>query len=133
MNFDRENPEHAQFAKDVKDYVSLHDSTVAIRKETNRQLAQAKASMAQLADSISEVMAREGWQELQLSDGSGKLKRAESKRTESLKKSHILAELAVALGDKRGAEEALERMLGQRAVQVKGTLRRTHHKAASAD
>lgn len=110
------------FRNCVKTYVELHDEIAASSKHLS-ELRKKKDAIGQL---IVEFMKHKGIDECELQDNGGKLVRRESKRTETLKKEHILQEIMGLVGqDSSRANSCLENIYGKRTVEVKETLTRT--------
>lgn len=111
-----------EFRHCVKAYVELHDEIASSSKHLS-ELRKKKDAIGQL---IVDFMKHKGIDECELQDNGGKLVRRESKRTEALKKEHILAEIMSLVGqDSQRAQGSLENIYNKRAVEVKDTLSRT--------
>jgi hypothetical protein len=111
-----------EFRNCVKAYVELHDEIASSTKHLS-ELRKKKDAIGQL---IVEFMKNKGIDECELQDNGGKLVRRESKRTEALRKEHILNELLTLVGqDNTRAQTSLENIYGKRAVEIKETLSRT--------
>lgn len=111
-----------EFRNCVKTYVELHDEIASSTKHLS-ELRKKKDAIGQL---IVEFMKHRGIDECELQEGGGKLVRRESKRTEVLKKEHILQELLhLTNNDSTRAQSCLDNIYGKRGVEVKDTLTRT--------
>lgn len=111
-----------EFKNCVKTYVELHDEIAASSKHLS-ELRKKKDAIGQL---IVGFMRHRGIDECELQDGGGKLVRKESKRTEILKKDHILQELLSLTGnDSTRAQSSLDNIYNKRTVEVKDMLTRT--------
>lgn len=111
-----------EFKTCVKTYVDLHDEIAASAKHLS-ELRKKKDAMGQL---IVDFMKHRGIDECELQDNGGKLVRRESKRTEALKKEHILTELMQLVGHDSGrAQSSLDSIFGKRTVEIKDVLSRT--------
>lgn len=111
-----------EFKNCVKTYVDLHDEITASSKHLS-ELKKKKDAIGQL---IVDFMKHRGIDECELQDNGGKLVRRESKRTETLKKEHILQELMMLVGnDSSRAQECLEKIYNKRGVETKEVLSRT--------
>ena len=105
----------------VKTYVDLHDEIAAAAK----QLSTLRKKKDAMGDLIVEFMKRSNIDECELQHG-GKLVRKESKRTEALKKEHIVAELMHLLhNDSARAQTSLENIYAKRGTETKDVLTRT--------
>lgn len=114
--------EAEEFRSCVKAYVDLYDEITAAGKHLS-ELRKKKDAIGQM---IVEFMKSKGIDECELQDNGGKLVRKESKRTETLKKEHILAEIMGLVGhDEARAASCLDNMLSKRAVETKDMLSRT--------
>ena len=114
--------EAGDFKSCVKTYVELHDEIAASSKHLS-ELRKKKDAMGQL---IVEFMKQRSIDECELPDNGGKLVRKESKRTEALKKEHIINELMQLVGhDSTRAHSCLENIFNKRAVETKDVLTRT--------
>ena len=102
-------------------YIELGDEI----ERTSKEMREVKKRKDALGNTILERMRAQDIDVCQLGDG-GKLVRKSTKRVESLKKDHILKELCAALGgDEQRAENVLNNINSQRAVDVKESLQRT--------
>lgn len=111
-----------EFRNCVKVYVELHDEIASSTKHLS-ELRKKKDAIGQL---IVDFMKHRGIDECELQDNGGKLVRKESKRTETLKKEHIMTELLQLVGqDATRAQSSLDTIFGKRGVEVKDTLTRT--------
>lgn len=108
------------FRNCVKKYVDLHDELTTASKHLS-ELRKQKDAIGQL---IVDFMKHKQIDECELQNG-GKLVRRESRRTEALKKEHILQELVALTGNETNAERCLETIYSKRGVEVKDTLTRT--------
>jgi vacuolar-type H+-ATPase subunit D/Vma8 len=109
------------FRAAVTTYVDLHDEIAAAAK----QLATLRKKKDAIGDLIVEFMKRSNIDECELQQG-GKLVRKESKRTEALKKEHIVAELMALLhNDSTRAQSSLENIYAKRGTETKDVLSRT--------
>jgi hypothetical protein len=114
-----------QFRETVKSYVSLHDQLA----ETSKALRDLRKKKVELSDAITKHMKELEIGECVLNDG--KLILRQSKKTEALKKEHIIRELQTILGgDSEKAEASVNNILNKRNVQVSEALRRTRNKDA---
>lgn len=109
-----------EFREAVKAYIELHDEI----QKTMKELREVKQRKEALGSTILDCMRDMDIDVCQLPDG-GRLVRKQTKRVESLKKQHILKELASALGDEVRAESVVNNIFSQRAVAVSETLSRT--------
>lgn len=111
-----------EFRSCVKTYVELHDEIASATKHLS-ELRKKKDAIGQL---IVGFMKHHAIDECELQDGNGKLVRRESKRTEVLKKEHILQELmALTNNDSGRAQACLDNIYSKRGVELKDTLART--------
>lgn len=111
-----------EFKNCVKTYVDLHDEIASSAKHLS-ELRKKKEAIGQL---IVEFMKQRGIDECELQDNGGKLVRKESKRTETLKKEHILEELMKLVAqDTSRAQSCLETIYSRRGVVTNETLTRT--------
>ena len=111
-----------EFKNCVKAYVELHDEIAASSKHMS-ELRKKKEAIGQL---IVQFMKDRGIDECELQDGGGKLIRRESRRTETLKKEHILDEIMRLVNNDSGlANTSLDNIMGKRGVAVSETLTRT--------
>lgn len=110
----------AEFREAVKVYIDLHDEIQRAMKE----LRDVKKRKEALGTTILDFMRDMDIDVCQLPDG-GRLVRKQTKRVESLKKTHIMKELSVALGDEVRAEAVANNIFSQRSVAMKETLSRT--------
>lgn len=109
-----------EFREAVKVYIELHDEI----QKTMKELREVKKRKEALGNTILECMREMDIDVCQLADG-GRLVRKQTKKVESLKKGHILKELASALGDEVRAETVVNNIFSQRTVAVSETLSRT--------
>lgn len=105
------------FKNAVKEYVQLHDQII----EASRSMKDIKKRKEALGDAVLEYMRTKDIDELQMVDG--KLMRKQSKKTESLKKEHIINELKRV--DPSTAENIFINICSQRQVETKDSLKRT--------
>lgn len=111
-----------EFRNCVRMYVEYHDQIAAASKHQN-EMKKKKDAVGKL---IVEFMKSKNIDECELQDSGGKLVRRESKRTEPLKKEHILQELLPLVSqDASRADAVLELMMQKRAVETKDVLTRT--------
>lgn len=104
----------------VEAYIQLHDEI----NKSNKQLRELKKQMQGVGDVILKWMKSQAVDVCELSDG--KLVRKVSKRTESLKKEHVLEELKkLTKGDEAAATVSLNNIFANRAVAEKEVLTRT--------
>lgn len=110
------------FRNCVKTYVELHDEIAS----SSKHLSELRKKKEAIGELIMEFMKHKGIDECELQDNGGKLVRKESKRTETLKKEHILQELMVLLGqDNSRAQTCLDNIYSKRGVEVSERLTRT--------
>jgi hypothetical protein len=110
-----------KFREAVTLYVELNDEIT----QTMKELREVKKRKDALGNTILECMRTRDVDECQLPDG-GRLVRKASKRTETLKKEHILDELKTTLGvDESKAEAVLNNIYSKRGLVIKETLSRT--------
>lgn len=110
-----------EFKSCVKTYVDLHDEIAAATKH----LSELRKKKEAIGDMVVQFMRHRGIDECALQEG-GKLVRRESKRTEALKKEHIVTELlAVLQNDASRAQACLENIYNKRGVETKDVLTRT--------
>jgi hypothetical protein len=109
-----------EFREAVKVYIGLHDEI----QKTMKELRDVKKRKEDLGATILDCMREMDIDVCQLPDG-GRLVRKQTKKVESLKKNHILKEIASALGDEVRAEAVVNNIFSQRAVAVSETLSRT--------
>ena len=115
-----------EFKNCVKTYVDLHDEITASSKHLS-ELRKKKDAIGHL---VVAFMKQRGIDECELQDNGGKLVRRESKRTEALKKEHILEEILLLVGqDATRASSCLETIMGKRSVETKDTITRVHARA----
>jgi hypothetical protein len=131
--FDPTDHTHAEFRRNVKDWLAAHDGECRVKKECKEMLEPLRSTKKALNDKILSFMQVNGWQHVDLSDKSGKLKCAQAKRTETLKASHILQVLGEHLGDPAAAEQLHAAMLGKREVKLVDTLKRTRTRGGGGD
>lgn len=113
--------ENVDFRQAVKLYIELHDEI----QQAARDMKEVRKRKDALGETILECMRKQDIEECHLPDDGGRLVRKSSKRTESLKKEHILKELTDGLGiDATKAEETLNNIFSQRNMVVKETLSR---------
>lgn len=106
----------------VKSYAALHDEITAAAKH----LGELRKKNEAVGEVILQFMKQKGIDECELPEHGGKLVRKESKRTEALKKEHILTELLkLASNDSTRAEQCLENIMSHRNIQMKDVLSRT--------
>lgn len=117
----------ADFKDAVKAYVTLHDELT----ESAKHLRDLKKRKADLGESILEFMKTREIDELQMHDG--KLVRRQAKRTESIKKDHILNELKSVMSDPAQAETVYSNMCSKRSVEVRDALKRTRVRGVTVD
>jgi len=129
--FDASDSAHLEFKDDVKEWLSHHENEQAIRQELSALLAPVKARKAELTERIMQFMHRNGWSHIDFGEKNVKVARAQTKRTESLKKQHILEVLTPVVGQR--AEELLARMMELRQVTTQDTLKRTAIKGGAED
>jgi len=111
-----------EFRNCVKTYVELHDEI----STSTKHLSELRKKREAIGELIVEFMKQRGIDECELQDNGGKLVRRESKRTETLKKDHILAELLPLLAnDSARAQACLDNMFSKRQVETKEVLTRT--------
>lgn len=115
-------PAEDDFKGAVKAYIDIHDQLANASKE----LRGIRKKKAELADVIVQYMRTNDIDECALQDG--KLIRKQTKRLEPLKKEHILAELAKAVGEPK-AEDLLVNIYSNRAVNDKDVLQRTRKRS----
>ena len=128
---DPRDPAHKAFKDDVHTYVQLIDAKRDLQQRLRAELREADAQMAGLSDRITAFMRQNGLPGVELGDGSGKLNRRRAKKTEALKKEHILAELMqVFEGDGSRAAATLHGIVGRRGVEHREALRRTRTRVA---
>lgn len=114
--------EPEEFKDCVKTYVSLHDEITA----ASRQLSELRKKREAIGHLIVQFMKSKNIDECELQDNGGKLVRRESKRTETLKKDHILAEIMPLVNnDADRAKLCIEAIFNKRTVEVKDVLSRT--------
>lgn len=105
----------------VNKYVELSDQIAEVGVELVA-LRKKKDAMGEL---VMQVMQQGDIQVLELTEQGGKLIRRESKRTEALKKEHILDELMLLTGnDATRAQASLEKIYNKRTLVVKDALSR---------
>ena len=110
-----------EFRSCVKAYVELHDEIATSAKH----LSELRKKKDAIGDIIVGFIKTRGIDECELQQG-GKLVRRESRRTEALKKDHIVAELMQLVNnDAARAQSALENIYNKRAVEVRDALTRT--------
>lgn len=110
-----------EFRSCVKAYVDLHDEIAT----SSKHLSELRKKKDAIGDMIVAFMKDRGIDECELQQG-GKLVRRESRRTEALKKDHIVAELMQLLNnDATRAQSSLENIYGKRGVEVRDALTRT--------
>lgn len=106
----------------VKTYVELHDEIAS----SSKHLSELRKKKEAIGELIMEFMKHKGIDECELQDNGGKLVRKESKRTETLKKEHILQELMPLLNqDNTRAETVLNNIYNKRNVEISERLTRT--------
>lgn len=111
-----------EFRSCVKTYVELHDEIFA----STKHLSELRKKREAIGELIVEFMKHRGIDECELQDNGGKLVRRESKRTETLKKDHIMAELLPLVGhDSTRAHACIENIFNKRQVESKQVLTRT--------
>lgn len=114
--------EPEEFKECVKTYVSLHDEITSASK----QISELRKKRDAIGGLIVEFMKSKNIDECALQDNGGKLVRRASKRTETLKKEHILSELLPLLShDNDRANSCLDAIFSKRSVEVKEVLTRT--------
>lgn len=110
------------FKNCVKTYVELHDEIAS----SSKHLSELRKKKEAIGELIMEFMKHKGIDECELQDNGGKLIRKESKRTETLKKEHILQELMHLVNhDNSRAETVLSNIYNKRNVEVTERLTRT--------
>lgn len=107
-----------EFRDAVKAYIDMHDQLT----EASKSLRDIRKKKKELADVIVEYMRKNDIDGINVKDG--KLLRKQTKRLEPLKKEHIMAELAKAVGETK-ADDILVNIYSKRNVTNKDTLRRT--------
>lgn len=113
--------EGAEFKASVKRYVELHDEIA----DAAKFLTALRHKKDELGDLIVQFMRHSNIDECDLQQG-GKLVRRESKRTETLKKEHIVSELMkLTNNDSTRANASLENIYNKRGVEIKDVLSRT--------
>lgn len=120
----------ATFKDAVKAFIELHDELLAQQK----QFRDLRRKKVELGEGIIAFMKSNGIDEFQVGDG--KLMRKASKRTESVKRDHILNTLKATLADDVKAEACLTQIYSHREVKESETLRRTRQgksRAAAVD
>lgn len=114
------SPSDPDFREAVKLYIDLHDEIDNVQKN----LKDVRKRRDDLGNSILQHMRSKDIDECQLPDG-GKLVRKLSKRTEALKKDHIVKELRNALGgDDMKVQTVLTNIFSLRSVEQKESLQR---------
>lgn len=104
----------------VEAYIQLHDEI----SKSSKQLRELKKQMQGVGDVILKWMKSQEVDVCELSDG--KLVRKVAKRTETLKKEHVLNELRkLTRGDEAAATVSLNNIFASRAVAEKEVLTRT--------
>lgn len=104
----------------VKAYIDAHDEITAASK----QLSLLRKKKAEMEEAVLAYMRANAIDECALSDG--KLVRTQTKRTETLNKTHILAEVTVLVGnDPDRARNVVDAMYSNRQVKVADALKRT--------
>lgn len=110
-----------KFRDAVNLYVELNDEI----QQAAKDMKEVRKRKDALGETIMECMRERDVDECQLPDG-GRLVRKASKRTETLKKEHILTELKESLGvDDTRAEVVLNNIFSKRSMVVKEMLSRT--------
>jgi hypothetical protein len=111
----------SEFKNCVDVFVTLHDEIARATKQLG-ELRKKKEAVGKL---VVEFMKQRGLDECELTEHGGKLVRRESKRTETLKKDHIMAELLPLLSqDKDRAESVLKSIYERRNVETSVALTR---------
>ena len=114
------------FKDAVKTFISLHDELM----EQQKQFRDLRKKKGELAEGILSFMKSNGIDEFKVGDG--KLMRKASKRTEGVKKDHILNTLKAALADDVRAEACLTEIYSHREVKETESLRRTRQGKTTA-
>lgn len=110
-----------EFKACVPMYFELDDEISRLSKRTS-ELRKKKDAIGQM---LIKFMRTKNIDECELHDGSGKLVRRESKRTEPLKKEHVLEELLrLHNRDATKAQSSLESIFGMRKIETKDMLSR---------
>ena len=105
------------FKQTVKEYTELHDDLLS----SGKAIRELKKRKDELGAQILEAMRENEIDECTLPDG--KLVRRQAKRTEPLKKDHIVGELKNVL-QPTDVNDAIEKMYGQRETTTKDMLSR---------
>lgn len=111
------------FKDAVRTYIELHDEILACQKG----MKELRKKKQELSDAILEFMKKNRIDEFQVPDG--KLQRKTSKRTEGVKKDHIINCLKSSLGNEEQAEAILQMINEQRNTFETESLRRTVQKS----
>lgn len=111
-----------EFKNLVVTYAAVHDEIATSRKH----ISELNKKLTAMGDLILRFMRHRGIDECELQDNGGRLVRRESKRTETLKKEHIVSELMSLVGhDDNKANAILESIYAKRGVETKDVLTRT--------
>ena len=116
----------SSFKEGVRAFIELHDEITASSKHF-RELRKKKE---ELGEAILQFMKSNGIDEFQVADG--KLMRKASKRTEGLKREHIINSLKAALQSDDQVEACMTQMMAHRNVTEKESLRRTRQGKTTA-
>lgn len=117
----------SDFKDAVTAYVELNDEIA----RAGKQMRELRKQKDLIGIKILAWMKTNAVDEVQLE--TGKLARRVSKRTEPMKKEHILSELTKVLGDESRAESSLQNIISMRAVVEKETLSRTTKRDTAGD
>jgi hypothetical protein len=109
-----------EFKTCVPLYFELDDKIA----EHARRASELRKKKDAIGKMIVKFMKHRNIDECELQDGSGKLMRKESKRTEGMKKEHVEQELMRLLGDTVKVQTSLENIANQRKVETKDVLSR---------
>lgn len=119
--------EQDDFRSIVKAYIDLTDEIARYQK----QIREIRKKKDAVGDVVMQYMRKNEVDECELRDG--KLIRKKSKRTEGLKKEHILAQLMkVTGGDERAANDHLNAINSMRSIKETEILSRTRKRTAVA-
>jgi hypothetical protein len=112
------------FKAAVEAYINLHDEIA----RSSKQMRELKKQKDKVGEVILQWMKTQDVDACELSDG--KLVRKVSKRTEGLKKEHVLSELVKLLhGDEAAATMSLNNIFSNRSIAEKEILTRTTNKS----
>lgn len=115
------DPRENEFREAVKLYIELHDEI----QKASKDLKEVRKRKDALGETILECMRKQDVEECHLPDG-GRLVRKSAKKTEPLKKEHIIKELQTTMGcDEQRAQVIINNIMSQRSVDMKESLQRT--------